>query len=163
MFRFSSFISYTDDVFSFDISSDGAVVVGASDSHVTAHNTDSGVMLWQRNMPEFTWAVRVHGGQVVASSDGELTSILELTTGHCTLSLPSPGREVLAILVYEGLCADHNCNNNRNNKILFGVHKIASELIHIFIFFLLLPVFFSNRFSSQTHTLDRILPYLCLL
>ncbi len=89
-----------------DVSTDGSVVVGASDKDVIAHSTATGTVFWQREMPGKVWALRIHGGVVVVPVDNSNTVVLNVTTGHQLHNLPSSGQGVRGVCVFDGMTSD---------------------------------------------------------
>jgi hypothetical protein len=90
-------------VYALDVSPDGSVVVGSSLSVVIAHATATGTTLWRKEMPRNTWSLRIHGGVVVVPIDDRKTVVLDVTTGHQLHTLPSAGKDVQGICVFDGL------------------------------------------------------------
>jgi hypothetical protein len=60
-------------------------------------------------MPGFVWTLRIHGGVVVVPVDYSNTVVLDVTTGHQLHSLPSAGKFVRGICVFDGLASDVIC------------------------------------------------------
>ncbi len=92
-----------------DVSLDGSVVVGGSDKVVIAHSTVIGVELWRKEMLGNVFALRIHGGVVVVPVDNSNTVVLDVTTGHQLHTLPSAGKNVCGICVFDGLTSDVVC------------------------------------------------------
>ena len=90
-------------VFVLDVSPDGSVVVGSCYKVVIAHNTATGAVLWRKKMPGNATTLRIHGGVVVVPVDNSNTVVLDVTTGHQLHTLPSAGRGVHGICVFDGL------------------------------------------------------------
>jgi hypothetical protein len=91
-------------VFGLDVSSDGSIVVGASQNVVTAFNTTSTAMIWQKEMSGDVDTLRIHGGVVIVPVDN--TVVLDVTTGHQLLALPSAGEKVVGVCAFDGLIID---------------------------------------------------------
>jgi hypothetical protein len=49
------------------------------------------------------WSLRIHGGVVVVPVDNGNTVVLDVTTGHQVHTLPSSGKGVHGICVFDGL------------------------------------------------------------
>jgi hypothetical protein len=90
-------------VFALDVSADGCVVVGGSETVVVAHSTVTGAMLWQNEMPRRLLTLRRHGGVIVIPVDGSNIVVLDVVTGHQVHSLPSAGTNVIGVCVFDGL------------------------------------------------------------
>ena len=95
-----------DDVSALDVSSDGNIVIGGSKKIVIAHSTASGAVLWRIEMLDWVWALRIHGGLVVVPVDNSNTVVLDVTTGHQLHTLPSAGKYVYGICVFDGFKND---------------------------------------------------------
>ncbi len=93
-------------VYGLDVSSDGIVVIGASQKVVIAHNTATGAVLWRTEILGNVWTLRIHGGVVVVPVDNSNTVVLDVTTGHQLHTLPSAGEGVSGICVFDGLTSD---------------------------------------------------------
>ncbi len=91
------------------VSSDGSAVVGSSKKVVIAHNTGTGAVLWQKEMPGIVWTLHIHGGVVVVPVNNRNTVVFDLTTGHQIHTLPSAGQSVRGICVFDGLIGDLDC------------------------------------------------------
>ncbi len=89
-----------------DVSPDGSVVVGVDATAVIAHNTVTGTVLWRKEMLDYVWTLRIHGGVVVVPVDNSNTVVLDVTTGHQLHTLPSAGKVVRGICVFDGLTSD---------------------------------------------------------
>ncbi len=81
-------------------------MVGASNMVMVAHNAATGAVLWRKEMPGRVWALRIHGGVVVVPVDNSNTVVLDVTTGHQLHTLPSAGKSVMSICVFDGLISD---------------------------------------------------------
>ena len=102
-------------VYGLDVSLDGNVVVGCSSNAliadsdtalvnaVIAHSTATGAVLWRKEMPGNVHTLRIHGGVVVVPVDNSNTVVLDVTTGHQLHTLPSAGKGVGGICVFDGL------------------------------------------------------------
>jgi outer membrane protein assembly factor BamB len=100
---YSDFPSFLGHVFSLDVSLDGSVVIGGSEKDVIAHNTTTGAVLWRKEMPGSVWTLRIHGSVVVVPVDNSDTVVLDATTGRYLHALPSAGKRVRGICVFDGL------------------------------------------------------------
>jgi hypothetical protein len=82
-------------------------VVGASGQVVIAHNTATGAVVWQKEMPGSVWTLRIHGGVVVVPVDDYNVVVLDVTTGHQLHTLPGEG--AIGICVFDGLTSRVFC------------------------------------------------------
>jgi hypothetical protein len=73
---------------------------------VIAHNTDTGALLWRKEMPGKTFSLRIHRGVVIVPVDDSNTVVLDATTGQQLHTLPSAGVGVSGICVFDGLAYD---------------------------------------------------------
>ena len=78
-------------------------MVGASENIVIAHHTATGAVLWRKEMPGRVWTLRIHGNVVVVPVDDSNTVVLDVTTGDQLHTLPSTGKNVVGICVFDGL------------------------------------------------------------
>ncbi len=92
-----------------DTSPDGSVVVGGSGRVVLAHNTATCAELWRKNMSSLILTLRIHGGVVVVPMSCFKTLVLDATTGQQVHALPSAGKDVRGICVFDGLTSDTIC------------------------------------------------------
>jgi hypothetical protein len=110
---------YSDDFFGFtiallgfvhglDVSADGSVVVGCSSNTVISHNTATGVVLWRKEMLGRVHTLRIHGEVVIVPVEHSNTVVLDVTTGRQLHTLPSAGKDVRGIWVFDGLKSDVN-------------------------------------------------------
>ncbi len=74
-----------------------------------AHTTATGAALWRKEMPGCVWSLRMHGRVVVVPVDNSNTVVLDVTTGHQLHALPSAGKYVHCICVFDGLISDVIC------------------------------------------------------
>ena len=84
-------------------------MVGASQNVVIAHNTATGAVLWRKEMPGWVRALRIHGSVVVVPVDNNNIVVLDVTTGHQLHTLPSAGKYVYGICMFDGLASDVIC------------------------------------------------------
>ncbi len=88
------------------MSPDSSVVFGCSVESVIAHNTTTGAIIWRKEMPGNVCALRLHGSVVVVPVSGSRTLVLDATTGHPLHALPSAGKGVWGVCVFDGLTSD---------------------------------------------------------
>ncbi len=86
-----------------DASLDGSVIIGNTRTAVIAHNTATGVVIWQNEMPDNACTLRIHGSVVVVLVDDSNTVVLDVTTGHQLHTLPPTGKYVIGICIFDGL------------------------------------------------------------
>jgi outer membrane protein assembly factor BamB len=96
-------------IYGLDVSSDGSVVVGAGHEVVMAHSTATGAALWRKEVPDWVWSLRIHGGVVVIPVDNSNTLVLDVTTGQKLHTLPSAGENVRGVCVFDGLTIYVTC------------------------------------------------------
>ena len=84
-------------------------MIGCCWKVVVAHNTATGAVLWRKEMPSNVWSLSIHGGVVVVPVDNSNTVVLDVTTGHQLHTLPSAGKSVMSICVFDGLISDVIC------------------------------------------------------
>ncbi len=99
-------IVFSDCIYGLDVSHDGSVVIGCSNGLIIAHNTATGAIIWLKNMPQSVWSLRIHGSLVVVPVDDSNVTVLDINTGQQILDLPSAGKSVRAIRVFNGLPSD---------------------------------------------------------
>ena len=92
-----------------DVSLDGSVVVGASESIVIAHNTATGAELWRKEMDREVETLRIHGDVVFAVVNKSKTVVLDVSTGHQIHALPTFGKGVNGVCVFDGLTGEYVC------------------------------------------------------
>ncbi len=89
------------------VSIDGGVVVGGSNcgtqSFVVAHNTATRTLIWKKQLPQSISSIRAYGGIVIVPLDYGKTLVLDISTGNQIHSLPSAGKDIHSICVFEGL------------------------------------------------------------
>ncbi len=71
-----------------------------------AHNTATGAVLWRKEMHGGVSALRIHGGVVVVPVNDSHIVVLDLATGIQLHTLPSAGKAVRSICVFDGLTSD---------------------------------------------------------
>ncbi len=103
MHDFTLFLGY---VYGLDVLLDGSVVIGGGDRTVIAHATVTGAVLWRKEMSGPIWSLRIHGGVVVIPADDSNIAVLDVTTGHKLHALPSAGKAVVGVCVFDGLTSD---------------------------------------------------------
>jgi hypothetical protein len=89
-----------------DTSPDGSVVIGGCDNLVIAHSTATGVVLWRKEIPGRVRALRIHRGVVVVLVENSITVVLDVTTGNQLHTLPSAGKDVKGLCVFDGLTSN---------------------------------------------------------
>ncbi len=90
-------------VYALAVSTDSSVVVGASLRVLIAHNTTTCAVLWRKEMSVTVWALCIHRGVAVVPDGYINTVVLDATTGHQLHALPSAGKGVYGICVFDGL------------------------------------------------------------
>ncbi len=94
--------SFTGCVDALSFSSDGGIVVsGAGDKLIMASDTATRKPLWCKKLLGWTQFC-VHGGVVLVADEGAGIMMLELTTGHQVLVLPSIAGDVSSICIFDG-------------------------------------------------------------
>ena len=68
--------------------------------------TATGEVLWQKEMYDEIIALRIHGGVVVVVPENCNTVVLDVTSGEQIHELPSAGKHIFGICVFDGLVAD---------------------------------------------------------
>jgi hypothetical protein len=86
----------------FDVSLDGNIVVGKWHNLMIAQ-TATGEVLWQKEMNDEIIALRIHGGVIAVVPENCNTVVLDISSGEQIHELPSAGKHVLAICVFDGL------------------------------------------------------------
>ncbi len=66
-----------------------------------AHNSATSAVLWRKEM--HADALRIHGGVVVIPVHTSHTVVLDVTTGHQLHTLPSAGKCIYGVCVFDGL------------------------------------------------------------
>ncbi len=76
---------------------------------MVAHDTTTGALLWRNEMSGNVWSLCIHGGVVVVPVEDENIVVLDVSTGHQQHVLPSAGRLVYGVCVFEGLSGARVC------------------------------------------------------
>ncbi len=68
-----------------------------------AYSTTEGTMLWQTQINGQLFSLRIHSDVVLVPVEDSETLVVDVTSGHQIHTLPSAGKYVHGICVFDGL------------------------------------------------------------